>query len=97
MGCKGPTTYNACSTVGWNEGVSFPIQSGHGCIGCSEDGFWDQGSFYDRLTNIKQFGIEANADTVGLTAAGVVGGAVAVHAAVSALKRAQKKTEKVEG
>ncbi len=36
MGCKGPTTYNACSTVGWNEGVSFPIQSGHGCIGCSK-------------------------------------------------------------
>ena len=93
MGCKGPTTYNACSTVRWNEGVSFPIQSGHGCIGCSEDGFWDQGSFYDRLTNIKQFGIEANADKIGGTAAGVVGGAVAVHAAISALKRAQKKTE----
>ena len=91
MGCKGPTTYNACSTVRWNEGVSFPIQSGHGCIGCSEDGFWDQGSFYDRLTNIKQFGIEANADVVGGTAAAVVGGAVAVHAAVSALKRAQQE------
>ena len=25
---------------------------GHGCIGCSEDGFWDKGSFYDRLTDI---------------------------------------------
>jgi hydrogenase small subunit len=24
MGCKGPTTYNACSTVGWNGGTSFP-------------------------------------------------------------------------
>ncbi len=45
MGCKGPTTYNACSTVRWNDGVSFPIQSGHGCLGCSEDGFWDYGSF----------------------------------------------------
>ena len=52
VGCKGPTTYNACSTTRWNEGVSFPIGSGHGCIGCSEDGFWDKGSFYDRLTNI---------------------------------------------
>ena len=62
MGCKGPTTYNACSTVRWNDGVSFPIQSGHGCIGCSEDGFWDKGAFYDRLTDIKQFGVEANAD-----------------------------------
>ena len=93
MGCKGPTTYNACSTVRWNEGVSFPIQSGHGCIGCSEDGFWDQGSFYDRVTDLTQFGVEANADKVGIAAAGVVGGAVAVHAAVSALKAAQKKTQ----
>jgi hydrogenase small subunit len=70
MGCKGPTTYNACSTVRWNGGVSFPIQSGHGCIGCSEDGFWDKGSFYDRLTNIKHFGVESNADKVGGAAAG---------------------------
>ncbi|EWS63895.1 Uptake hydrogenase small subunit precursor [Hydrogenophaga sp. T4] len=26
----------------WNEGTSFPIKAGHGCIGCSEDGFWDK-------------------------------------------------------
>ena len=24
MGCKGPTTYNACSTIRWNEGTSLP-------------------------------------------------------------------------
>ena len=36
------------------------------------------------LTDIHQFGIEANADKVGGTAAGVVGAAVAAHAAVSA-------------
>ena len=30
MGCKGPTTYNACAATGWNGGVSFPIRSGHG-------------------------------------------------------------------
>jgi hydrogenase small subunit len=93
MGCKGPTTYNACSTVRWNGGVSYPIQSGHGCIGCSEDGFWDNGSFYNRLTDIHQFGIEANADKVGLGVAGVVGAAAAAHAAVSALKRARGKGE----
>jgi Ni,Fe-hydrogenase I small subunit len=57
----------------WNEGTSFPIKAGHGCIGCSEDGFWDKGSFYDRLTNIHQFGVEGNADQIGGTAAGVVG------------------------
>jgi hydrogenase small subunit len=98
VGCKGPTTYNACSTVRWNDGVSFPIGSGHGCIGCSEDAFWDKGSFYDRLTNIKEFGIEANADKVGATVAVVAGAAVAAHAAVTAIKRARstKSNEKVE-
>jgi hydrogenase small subunit len=98
VGCKGPTTYNACSTVRWNDGVSFPIGSGHGCIGCSEDGFWDKGSFYDRLTTIRDFGIEANADRVGATVAVVAGAAVAAHAAVTAIKRARssKTPEKLE-
>lgn len=91
MGCKGPTTYNACSTVRWNGGLSFPIQLGHGCIGCSEDGFWDKGSFYDRLTDINQFGIEGNADKVGVAAVGTIGAAIAAHAAVSAIKRAREK------
>ena len=31
---------------------------------------WDKGSFYNRLTNIKQFGIEQNADRIGAIAAG---------------------------
>ena len=56
VGCKGPVTYNACSAMRWNEGLSFPIQSGHGCIGCSEDAFWDKGSFYDHLTTIQAAG-----------------------------------------
>ncbi|MCG6205679.1 hydrogenase small subunit [Rhodopseudomonas sp. HC1] len=93
MGCKGPTTYNACSTVRWNGGVSFPIQSGHGCIGCSEDNFWDQGSFYDRLTTINQFGIEANADKIGATAAGVVGVAIAAHAAVTTVRNLSRRKD----
>ena len=97
MGCKGPTTYNACSTVRWNGGVSFPIQSGHGCIGCSEDGFWDKGAFYDRLTTIKQFGVEANADKIGATAAGVVGAAIAAHAAVTTVRNLARRKEVPNG
>ena len=50
LGCKGPTTYNACATTKWNDGTSFPIESGHGCIGCSEPDFWDAGSFYSALS-----------------------------------------------
>lgn len=49
LGCKGPVTYNACATQKWNGGVSFPIQSGHGCIGCSEPRFWDRGGLYRAL------------------------------------------------
>ncbi len=50
LGCKGPITHNACATTKWNQGTSFPIQSGHGCLGCSEPDFWDAGSFYKTLS-----------------------------------------------
>jgi hydrogenase small subunit len=49
LGCKAPLTYNACAHVKWNRGASFPIQSGHGCIGCSEPGFWDMGGIYESI------------------------------------------------
>lgn len=94
VGCKGPTTYNACSTTGWNEGVSFPIRSGHGCLGCSEDGFWDNGSFYERVTDIPPFvntSIEANANQVGLVATAVVGAGIAAHAVASVVKHTVQK------
>lgn len=42
MGCRGPNTHNACSEMGWNEGVSFCMSAGHPCIGCSERGFWNK-------------------------------------------------------
>jgi hydrogenase small subunit len=41
LGCKGPDTFNACTTNKWNQGTSSPTQAGHGCIGCSEPHFWD--------------------------------------------------------
>ena len=50
LGCKGPVTYNACATTKWNQETSFPIESGHGCLGCSEPNFWDMGSFYSALS-----------------------------------------------
>lgn len=47
LGCRGPETHNACTTVKWNQGLSFPMFSGHGCIGCSEPDFWDrEGGWY---------------------------------------------------
>lgn len=79
MGCKGPATFHNCPTVRYNEGTSWPIGSGHGCIGCSEIAFWDTMSpFYRRLPDVPGFGVEVNADQVG---AGIVGGVAAVFAA----------------
>jgi hydrogenase small subunit len=78
LGCKGPVTYNACATLKWNDGISFPIQSGHGCLGCSEPDFWDKGSFYKALPTAAW----GTAKTLGTAAAvGVAVGAAAAYAA----------------
>ena len=42
MGCKGPYADLNCSTVKFNEGTSWPVQAGHGCMGCVEQGFFDK-------------------------------------------------------
>jgi len=89
MGCRGPVTYNACSVTRWNEGVSYPIQSGHGCIGCSENGFWDNGPFYQHLPSFPGFGIESNADKVGLAVGAATALGITAHA-VSTNIRKQK-------
>jgi hydrogenase small subunit len=49
LGCRGPLTHNACPTLRWNQGTSYPVEAGHPCIGCSEPGFWDRGGFYQAL------------------------------------------------
>jgi hydrogenase small subunit len=92
MGCKGPTTYNACSTIGWNGGPWWPVFSGHGCLGCASDNFWDKGSFYRPVTNLQVTGgVEATANQVGGVLAGAAGAAIAAHAAVSIAKQTKSK------
>ena len=87
LGCKGPTTYNACATTKWNGGVSFPIQSGHGCFGCSSPNFWDHGSFYAPLSTAEW------GNTESLTAAAVAGVAIGVGAAAVSRARQRKALE----
>jgi hydrogenase small subunit len=45
MGCKGPVTFHNCPAVEYNDGTSWPIKAGHGCIACSEPEFWDLGLY----------------------------------------------------
>lgn len=52
VGCRGPYVYNNCGKVKFNSKLSWPIQAGHGCIGCSEPNFWDNmGKFEDPMGN----------------------------------------------
>jgi hydrogenase small subunit len=47
MGCRGPETRSNCPAVKWNGGTSWPVGSGHPCIGCTTANFWDTESpFY---------------------------------------------------
>jgi len=82
LGCKGPVTYNACATTKWNQGTSFPIESGHGCLGCSEPKFWDMGGFYTALST-------PTSDIHTAIGYGAAAGA-AIGIAVGALNKAKK-------
>ncbi len=42
MGCKGLYSNLNCSIVKFNEGTSWPVQAGHGCMACGEKGFFDK-------------------------------------------------------
>lgn len=87
VGCKGPTTYNACAEMRWNGGVSYPIQSGNPCIGCSEKGFWDNGPFFVRRAKIPASQTTISPDKVGLAAVAATAAGVAVHATATAIKK----------
>jgi hydrogenase small subunit len=89
LGCKGPITYNACATLKWNEGTSFPIGSGHGCLGCSEPDFWDKGGFYRPIAA----GLWGSREA--LLGAAAAGAALGAGAALAARAR-KKKTLAVE-
>lgn len=96
VGCKGPSTYNACGVMRWNGGTSFPIQAGHGCIGCSEENFWDNGRFYERASAFAGFGIEANADTLGKVALAATGVGIAAHAIATNIRKHKLIADKVQ-
>jgi hydrogenase small subunit len=88
LGCKGPETFHNCPTVRYNEGTSWPVEAGHGCIGCSEPQFWDTMTpFYRRLPNVPGFGVEATADKIGLGLAAATAVAFGAHGIASALRK----------
>ena len=46
LGCRGPETYCNCPDMKWNNGVSWCVQAGGPCIGCTNPTFPGAGSLY---------------------------------------------------
>jgi hydrogenase small subunit len=84
MGCKGPVTFHNCPEQRWNEGVSWPVGAGHGCIGCSEPAFWER-PLYEPVA-IHEFAppdtyppvVEVTREPLEPLAAGALGAAVGI-------------------
>ncbi|OHD98941.1 MAG: Ni/Fe hydrogenase [Sulfurimonas sp. RIFCSPHIGHO2_12_FULL_36_9] len=94
VGCKGPYTFNNCSKQKFNQGTSWPVQAGHGCMGCSEPDFWDKMGIVheplgDRLyhTVFGGLGSDATADKIGVGILTVTAVGIAAHAAISLVKK----------
>lgn len=97
MGCKGPETWHNCPSQRYNDKTSWPVGAGHGCIGCSEAGFWDGMSpFYRRLPNVPGFGIEFTADQIGAGLAMATAAAFAAHGVISAVRKGRNTEGKKE-
>jgi hydrogenase small subunit len=92
MGCKGPETFSACPVVKWNGGTSFPIQSGHPCIGCTELHFFDRMTpFYKELPSVPGVGVESTANKIGAAAVGAALVTIAAHAIGSAAREHKER------
>ncbi len=97
MGCKGPATFHNCPVVRWNDGVSWPVGAGHGCVGCSELAFWDTMTpFYRRLPNVPGLGIGVSADQAGAAIVGGVAAVFAAHGIASAIRARRQPLAKHE-
>lgn len=93
VGCKGPYTFNNCSRERFNQHTSWPVQAGHGCIGCSEPDFWDtMGPFEepmaDRLYDtVLGLGADSVSDKVGMGVLALTGIGIAAHAAIASTRK----------
>ena len=93
VGCKGPYTFNNCSKNKFNQGTSWPVQAGFGCMGCSEPDFWDTMGTVGEPLKDKLYhsvfggsGADATADKIGVNLLIATGIGIAAHAAISAVK-----------
>jgi quinone-reactive Ni/Fe-hydrogenase small subunit/[NiFe] hydrogenase small subunit len=96
VGCKGPYTFGNCSHLRFNDGISWPVMAGHGCIGCTEIGFWDTMAPLEKPIQAATIGGgEKTVDDIGIMLTAVTAAGVAAHGLFSALRHggSDKKDE----
>ncbi|KAA6224719.1 MULTISPECIES: hydrogenase small subunit [unclassified Campylobacter] len=93
VGCKGPYTFNNCSRERFNSHTSWPIQAGHGCIGCSEPNFWDNMQPFEEPMAGHKFGTTLGlgadnlSDKIGIGVLCLTGVAIAAHAVIASIQK----------
>ena len=98
VGCKGPYTFNNCAQERFNQHTSWPVQAGHGCIGCSEPDFWDtmgplEEPLGDRLYHtVYGEGADKTSDKIGVALLSATAVGIAAHAAITAAKAPKHDT-----
>ncbi len=88
LGCRGPETYNSCGNLRWFQGMSYPIQSGAPCIGCSNPHFWDEDPLTERMP---EYGPLGNVDKIGAGIAAATAIGVMAHGAMSVVQKQQRE------
>jgi hydrogenase small subunit len=98
LGCKGPETYNNCSSILFGDVGSgaWPVGTGHPCFGCSEEGvgftkhIHEQADVYTEVPPAVYAGIDSEkaggATLAGAAVAGAVGGVIIGASAMAAKK-----------
>jgi hydrogenase small subunit len=97
MGCKGPEAYYNCPVLRWNDGTSWPVKAGHGCIACASFDFWDKMTpFYGRLPNVPNIPVESTIDRLGVVLTGLTLAGVAAHGIGTVIWKHEKEKRKPE-
>ena len=104
LGCKGPETYNNCSSILYGDVGSgaWPVGTGHPCFGCSEEGvgftkfIHEQSDVFTETPPAGYAGIsgeKAGGITIaGAAVAGAVGGVIVGASAMAAKKMKTEET-----
>ena len=73
--------------------MSYPIQSGAPCIGCSNAHFWDEDPL---TTRMPEYGPLGNVDKIGAAMAVATAAGVAAHGAMSVVQKQKREAAEKE-